>query len=255
MKRMLAVLPAMLAAMVAALVTGTVPAGAAGNWAVTYMDPLPGGLAGGKPYTLGFWVLQHGNHPFEGELGTVGLRLTGEDGKSLMFEGTALPEAGHYATSVVVPEGVWKVEGIQGIFQPHEVGDLSVPGGLKVKPVQQGPIEAFVQQRTDYWDAVRPPGFPDLPGDKVTVRTGQGLPTAAPPVETAAPQQATAPEQAAAKEQARGSGGVPAYTLALAALGGALLAVAALRLPRRKDRKDDRQDPPVDSSSETIVIG
>jgi hypothetical protein len=197
-------------------------------------------------------VLQHGNHPFEGELGTVGLRLTGEDGKSLMFEGTALPEAGHYATSVVVPEGVWKVEGIQGVFQPHEVGQLSVPGGLKVKPVQQGLIEAFVQQRTDYWDAVRPPGFPDLPGDKVTVRTGQGVPTAAPPVETAAPQ------QAAAKEPAQGSGGVPVYTLALVALAasvGTLLAVAALRLTRRQDRKDDRQDPPVDSSSETIVIG
>ncbi|TMR16746.1 hypothetical protein ETD86_24135 [Nonomuraea turkmeniaca] len=243
MKRMLAVL----AAIVAALVTGTVPAGAAGNWAVTYMDPLPGGFAGDKPYTLGFWVLQHGNHPFEGNLGTVGLRLTGEDGKSLMFEGTALPEAGHYAASVVVPQGVWKVEGIQGMFMPHEVGQLSVPGGLKVKPVNKALIEGFMALRTDYWDAVRPPGFPDLPGDKVTVRTGDAPAAAAPPVATAAPQ------KVAAAEPAQSSGGVPAYTLLLAAAGGALLAVGALRLPRRKDRKD-HQDPPVDSSSETIVI-
>ncbi|MGP3963596.1 hypothetical protein ACTWPT_47295 [Nonomuraea sp. 3N208] len=245
MKTMLAVL----AAVVAALVMGTVPAGAVGNWAVTYMDPLPGRFDGGTPYALGFWVLQHGNHPFEGDLGTVGLRLTGEDGKSLMFEGTALPEAGHYAASVVVPKGVWKVEGIQGVFQPHEVGQLSVPGELKIKPVQKEPIEAFVGQRTDYWDAVRPPGFPDLPGDKVTVGTGADLDaaTAAPPVATAAPQ------KVAAGQPAQDTGGVPAYTLLLAAAGGALLAVAALRLPRRRERTD-QQDPPVDSSSETIVI-
>ncbi|WP_327590343.1 hypothetical protein OHA25_27530 [Nonomuraea sp. NBC_00507] len=231
MKRMPAMFAALLAAVVAALVTGTVPAGAAGNWAVTYMDPLPGRFDGGTPYAVGFWVLQHGNHPYEGQLGTVGLRLTREDdGKSLMFEGTALPEAGHYATSVVVPEGVWKVEGIQGVFMPHEVGRLSVPGGLKIKPVQQEVIEGFVSLRTDYWDAVRPPGFPDLPGDKVTagIGPGQEVATAAPPPATAAPQKV-----AAAQEQ--GSGGIPVYTLALAALGGALLAVAALRLPGRKD--------------------
>ncbi|MGP3912093.1 hypothetical protein [Nonomuraea sp. 10N515B] len=233
MKRMPAMFAALLAAVVAALVTGTVPAGAAGNWAVTYMDPLPGRFDGGTPYALGFWVLQHGNHPYEGQLGTVGLRLTREDdGKSLMFEGTALPEAGHYATSVVVPEGVWKVEGIQGMFMPHEVGRLSVPGGLKIKPVRQEVIEGFVSQRTDYWDAVRPPGFPDLPGDKVTAGTGPG---SGQEVATAAPLAATAAPQKVAAAQEQVSGGIPAYTLALAALGGALLAVAALRLPGRKD--------------------
>ncbi|WP_206061027.1 hypothetical protein [Nonomuraea basaltis] len=271
MRRMLAVL----VAAVAALSAVTVPAAAAGGWAVTYLDPLPARFEDGRPYALGFWVLQHGTHPFEGELGAVGLRLTREkDGKSLSFDGTALPEAGHYATSVVVPEGVWKVEGIQGMFQPHDVGVLTVPGGLEIKPVGKEVVEGFVSRGTDYWDAVRPPGFPDLPGEKVTVGSGHAVPTVSPQgaVATAVPQvpvaTASAQEKVAAGEaaQRQESGGVPAYTLLIAAVGGALLAAAGLqwlplprlsplsRLPGRSRRREDEPDPPADSSSETIVI-
>jgi hypothetical protein len=258
MKRMLAVL----VAVVAALVAGVVPAGAAGNWAATYLDPLPGRFESGKPYALGFWVLQHGTHPFEGDLGPVGLRLIGENGKSLLFTGTALPEAGHYATSVVVPEGRWRVEGVQGIFQPHAVGTLVVPGDLALNPVRKELIASFEANGQDYWDQVRPPGFPDLPGAKVTVDTGRSVSEAG-PVVTAAPVDpvATASPPAAAGRAAQESGGVPAYTLLIAAVGGALLAAAALRwlspsrLSHRSRREDDEPDqPPADASSETIVI-
>lgn len=265
MKRMLAVLVAVLAALAA----GAVPAGAAGNWAVTYLDPLPGRFEGGKPYALGFWVLQHGNHPFEGRLGPVGLRLTGEGGKSLLFNGTALPEAGHYATAVVVPEGTWKVQGVQGTFQPYDVGTLVVPGGLKLNPVQKESIDAFVANGRDYWDEVRPPGFPDLPGATVKIDTQRAATEAGPAVVTAAPQEpaATASPPATAGRAAGEPGGVPAYTLLLAAAGGALLAAGALRWPpmsqalsralsRRPSRRrsDDEPGPPADTSSETIVI-
>ncbi|MBB5785118.1 hypothetical protein [Nonomuraea jabiensis] len=167
MKRILAVLAA-----AAALALGGLPAAAAGGWAVTYLDPVPSRFEGGTSYALGFWVLQHGSHPFEGELGAVGLRFTRADGKSLLFDGTALPEAGHYATSVVVPEGVWKVEGVQGLFQPYEVGTLTVPGGLKVKPVP-AELVAPMPAGKSFWGAVRPPGFPDG-GSAVITRTPQG---------------------------------------------------------------------------------
>ncbi|WP_188187110.1 hypothetical protein [Nonomuraea sp. SYSU D8015] len=247
MKRMLAVL----AVVLAALAAGTVPAGAAGNWAVTYMDPLPDRFESGKPYVLGFWVLQHGSHPFSGRLGPVGLRLTGEGGKSLMFNGTALPEAGHYATSVVVPEGEWKVEGMQGIFQPYDVGTLVVPGGLKLNPVEKEAIASFVSYGRDYWDEVRPPGFPDLAGATVKVDTGEVAAEAGP----AAPREPVASPRVTAVPAARESGGVPAYTLLIAAAGGALLAAAALRwLPLPRRRREDEPDQPSGTSSETIVV-
>jgi hypothetical protein len=265
MKRMPAVLVAVLAAVLGAVITGTVPAAAAGGWAATYLDPLPERFDAGKPYALGFWVLQHGNHPFEGDLGAVGLRFTSaKDGKSLLFGGTALPEAGHYAASVVVPQGEWRVEGVQGIFEPYFVGTLTVPGGLRPEPVRKELIQEFVNVRKDYWDAVRPPGFPDLPGAK-TKLGNRGLMTKPTP-ETAPPADLPAASPAApaagveagaapvAASASRDSGGVPAYTLLLAAAGGAVVALAGLRLLPRSRRKDDEGDRPADPSAETIVI-
>ncbi|MGN9841711.1 hypothetical protein ACTMTI_26655 [Nonomuraea sp. H19] len=256
MKRILA----MLVAAVAALAVGAVPAAGAGGWAVTYLDPLPSRFAGGSPYALGFWVLQHGNHPFEGDIGTVGLRFTREkDGKSLSFKGTALPEAGHYATSVVVPEGVWRVEGIQGLFRPHRVGTLEVPGALEIDPVPEEVIAGFEANGKDYWGAVRPPGFPVLKGGVVASDVGAAVATG--PVAPSSSASASASPVAQGQvAQGRDSGGVPAYTLLIATAGGALLAVAALRwsalsrLPHPSRRKDDDQDPPVDASAETITI-
>ncbi|GAA3601794.1 hypothetical protein GCM10022419_102620 [Nonomuraea rosea] len=238
---------------VVALVLGGVPAAAAkGAWAVTYLDPPPSRFAGGTSYALGFWVLQHGTHPFGGQLGPVGLRLTGEGGKSLLFNGTALPEAGHYVTSMVVPEGVWKVEGMQGMFQPHVVGTLTVPGALKVDPLRPELVAEIKASEQTYWGAVRPPGFP--PGAAAATASppgavAQGLGQAQSGSEAgtgvdAGTETGTGVDAGvgAALEGAgkagnvvggdgQGVGGIPAYALLLAAFGGALLAVAALRLP------------------------
>ncbi|MFC5822786.1 hypothetical protein [Nonomuraea insulae] len=210
-----------------------VPAAAAGNWAVTYVDPAPARFAGGQSYALGFWVLQHGTHPFEGKMSPVGLRFTRADGKSVEFGGTALPEAGHYATSVVLEEGVWRVEGVQGPFQPYQVGTLTVPGSLRIDPVPADLAGALTGANEDYWDAVRPP----LPAPASA--TVQEVATAAPRVEP----------QPRDEES-----GVPAWTLLLAVAGGAVLAVGALRLPRLRRRRTEEPDPPVDASAETIVI-
>ncbi|MEV0380796.1 hypothetical protein [Nonomuraea sp. NPDC050643] len=228
-------------AAVATLVTGGVPASAAGGWAVTYLDAHTSRFEAGTSYTVGFWVLQHGTHPFEGSLGAVGLRLTRDDGESALFDGTALPEAGHYVTSVVVPKGVWKVEGVQGLFRPYEVGTLTVPGGLKVNPVPPDLVAAISEGVKDYWGDVRPPGFPR--GEPATV-------AAAPPA-TSAPVTAFPAAGQAAVAAGRDDGGVPAYTLVFAALGGALLAVVGLRLPPLARGKKDEPEP---SGADTIVI-
>ncbi|MGW7478235.1 hypothetical protein ACWGH8_06595 [Nonomuraea muscovyensis] len=210
---------------------GALPVSAAGNWAVTYLDPAPERFAPDTPYTLGYWVLQHGTHPYEGDdLGRTGLRLTGGDGRVLEFDGTALPEAGHYATAVAVPAGVWRVQGVQGLFEPYEVGTLRVPGGLTVHPLQRGLAEAIRSGEHRYWGAVRPPGFP----------AGSPSASVAPSATSSATSSVTASAPATASGGATGASGVragfPAYALMIAAVGGALLALAALRLTGRDSR-------------------
>ena len=40
----------------------------AGGWAVPVLDPLPATVEADRTYTVGYWVLQHGTHPYEGTL-------------------------------------------------------------------------------------------------------------------------------------------------------------------------------------------
>ena len=82
--RMLAVLAATLVGLSGGLVLAPAPA-YAGNWSVTVLDPVPDRLEPGKAYTVGLWVLQHGFHPYEGDLGAVALRLVGGDGSAMVF--------------------------------------------------------------------------------------------------------------------------------------------------------------------------
>ncbi|MDA0638908.1 hypothetical protein OUY22_36325, partial [Nonomuraea sp. MCN248] len=159
MRRLIVILAA-----AAALVAGTPPAAASGGWAVTYLDPVPSELTPGVSYTIGFWILQHGTHPYDGDLGPAALRLTGADGLVRDFPGTPLPEPGHYAAAVNVPEGVHKLTGVQGIFQPYEIGILTVPGGVTINPLDPELVKALRELSQDYWGAIRPPGVPDLEG-------------------------------------------------------------------------------------------
>ena len=128
----------------------------AGGWAVTLLDPLPTAFEAGRTYTVGYWVLQHGSHPYEGELGRTGLRLVGPH-QVLEFEGRALPEAAHYAVAVAVPAGRWRVYARQGWFAEFEVGMLTVPGGLALKPSEMPVNVGGHSGDAPYWGAVHPP--------------------------------------------------------------------------------------------------
>ena len=128
----------------------------AGGWATTLLDPLPARLEVGTTYTVGFWVLQHGSHPYDGELGRTGLRLVDERGRSTEFAGRALPEAAHYAAAVVFTRaGGWRLYGVQGVFSDCEIGTVTVPGGLRVLPTPEPmPMD---EGHGAHWGAIHPP--------------------------------------------------------------------------------------------------
>ncbi|MBE1558341.1 hypothetical protein [Nonomuraea africana] len=158
MRRILLVLALLLPALALAA------PGRAGGWAATYLDPVPAAFEAGATYTVGFWTLQHGTHPFVGELGKVGLRFSG-GGRSVEFTAVELKEKGHYAAALALPEGEWRVEALQGLFDPFPVGTLKVPGALTVDPLDprlKAMIPGYLSMNggKDPWGEVRPPGFP-----------------------------------------------------------------------------------------------
>ena len=126
---------------------------------MSLLDPLPDRLEAGRAYTVGYWVLQHGSHPFDGELGKTGLRLVGVD-QELEFIGQPLPEAAHYAASFAVPAGTWRVYALQGWFEQFEVGTLTVPGTLLVKPVDPHSVDGEPSGPSP-WGSIAPP--PTMP--------------------------------------------------------------------------------------------
>lgn len=130
------------------------PSALAGNWAVTYLDPLPGTFRAGQPYTVGYWVLQHGSHVTDGELGATALVFTPAQGEPAVFPGVALREPAHYATAIALPhDGTWRVSARQGRFADHEIGTLTLPGPLSVTP----PPAPMAIGEKQPWGAIRPP--------------------------------------------------------------------------------------------------
>jgi hypothetical protein len=205
-----------LATAVAALLLTGAPA-MAGNWAVTTLDPLPDRIEPGRAYTIGFWVLQHGSHPYYGgKLDPVGLKFVDGKGAATVFAGVALREPAHYAAAVIFPgPGTWQVFGVQGPFQDYQIGTLTVPGGLSARPV---PEPAPVGTDEQPWGAIRPPQMP--------VDTNRG------PFNDAGAAAPTSSEAAAAPKRTAGNG--PAGATVAAAVA-AMLAVTTLGLALRRN--------------------
>ncbi|MGW3960786.1 hypothetical protein ACWED2_13295 [Amycolatopsis sp. NPDC005003] len=199
----------LLGAVLAALLVSA-PGAVAGNWAVTYLDPLPDTFRAGRPYTVGYWVLQHGSHVSYGELGETALVFAPAEGDPVVFPGVALREPAHYAAAIALPhDGVWRVSARQGVFADHEIGTLTLPGVLAVTP----PPTPMVRGEKQPWGAIRPP----IPSD------GGG----------AVPAQAAAAVPVAAAPEAPASLGAVLAVAGLVVAGGAALVVGGRRLRRR----------------------
>jgi hypothetical protein len=200
MKKLLALIGAL-----AAVLVLPAPA-AAGGWAVTYLDPLPEHLQAGQAYTVGYWVLQHGSHPSMIPLTETGLRLTSASGEVKYFRGMPLREISHFAVAILVPhEGAWSVKAVQEPFGPYDVGELTVPGGLKLASI---PTPLGTDGHP--WGEIHPPLVTTGPQGHATVAmsaTNAKLP---------------APEP-----------GLPVAPLVLAAIGGTLAGAVLMLAGRR----------------------
>jgi hypothetical protein len=208
MKRLLALIGAL-----AAVAVLPIPA-TAGGWAVTYLDPLPEQMQAGQAYTVGYWVLQHGSHPSVIPLTETDLRLT-RAGEEKYFRGMPLREVSHFAVAIVVPhDGTWTVEAVQQPFGPYSVGELTVPGAIKLSAI---PTPMATDGHAEHaWGEVHPP--------LAAAGSHSGHPST------------VALSAATAKLAAPAPAGMPVAPLVLVALGGALAGALLMRLlgPRLK---------------------
>jgi hypothetical protein len=203
----------------AILVTIVLPAASAraGGWAVTALDPLPQRLQAGRTYTVGYWVLQHGSHPYEGDLGKTGLKLVDDGGRVVTFQGTALREPAHFAAAIAIPHaGTWKLYGQQGIFADYQVGTLTVPGGLAVLR----PPTPMTMPSDTHWGVIRPPDVAAMANDTALPVSAADSGAATAPVQEPAGQRPAPTRQG---DRGLPTGVVVAVILGLAAIGGALL--------------------------------
>jgi hypothetical protein len=141
-------------ALICAFLLISTPSALAGGWAITYVDPVPS-IQPSVTHTVGYWVLQHGTHPFSGDLGKTGLRFqSGTDSRE--FVGVPLGEPAHYAVTFSLPNGTYDVFGVQGMFQEHPLGTLTVPGTLLMKPVDPQMVQETVEGPSP-WQEIAPP--------------------------------------------------------------------------------------------------
>jgi hypothetical protein len=214
--RLLSLLGAVLVAMLV-----SAPGAVAGNWATTYLDPLPDTFGAGQPYTVGYWVLQHGSHPSYGELGATALVFTPEKGDPVVFAGVALREPAHYAAAIALPhDGIWRLSARQGIFADYEIGTLTLPGRLAVTR----PPAPMADGEKQPWGAIRPPAIALDGGGAV-----QAQPVAPSGV-------AAAPEARASSETPAPLGAVIAVA-GLVVVGGVALLVGGRRMRSRLRRR------------------
>lgn len=103
-----------------------VPAAAAGGWAISTLDQLPGEVHAGETVSLGFMVRQHGVTPTN-DVDPYVQADNPESGESVRAYAVQEGEVGHFVVEIVFPAaGTWEwsivpapFEGVQ--FQPLNV--------------------------------------------------------------------------------------------------------------------------------------
>src|SRR5215211_5949590 len=112
----------------------------AGGWAVITLDELPSNLVAGKPFTIGFTVLQHGRTPMTDLHPKITATLNKE--QELVTDAEPEGKPGHYIATVTLPkEGEWQWS-IQAFTMDQAMPALSVAAASSAsvnKPIS--PVE------------------------------------------------------------------------------------------------------------------
>lgn len=144
--------------MVLAVSLFAAPPAQAGGWAATVLDPLSTRIEPNQTYTVGYWVMQHAAHPYDGgygPLGKTGLKIVVDDGTTHTFDGVPLGQPAHYAATLAVPQrGTWQLYALQGLFDDYLIGTLTVPGGLQARPL---PASVAGHEDRHRWGLIQSP--------------------------------------------------------------------------------------------------
>jgi hypothetical protein len=97
----------------------------AGGWSVVTLDRAPADVVAGQEITIGFRVLQHGQHPVAGLEAHVEATHQ-ESGRQITFPASDAGTPGHYSATLTLPEAgtwEWAVVAFEG---PHVMYPLEV---------------------------------------------------------------------------------------------------------------------------------
>jgi hypothetical protein len=125
----------------------------AGGWSVVSLDRVPADVMAREKITIGFRVLQHGQHPVSGlETHIEATHL--ESGRQIMFPASEAGTPGHYSATITLPEvGIWEwaVVAFEG---PHIMYPLEVqPAKAFQGNLPAGPTPGHkTQLSSEFWN-------------------------------------------------------------------------------------------------------
>jgi Cytochrome c len=123
----------------------------AGGWAVIILDELPSNLVVGKPFTIGFTVLQHGRTPMTDLHPKITATLNKE--QELVMDAEPEGKPGHYVATVTLPkQGEWQWS-VQAFTMDQKMPALSVAAPSTVSASE--PVVPIKAQATSTLTIVR----------------------------------------------------------------------------------------------------
>jgi hypothetical protein len=125
----------------------------AGGWSVVSLDQVPADVVAGEEITIGFRVLQHGQHPVAGLEAHIEA-MHQESRRQIMFSASDSGTPGHYSATITLPEaGVWEwavvaFEGPHVMYPLKAQPEKSLQGSLQGEPTLGHDAQLF----PGFWD-------------------------------------------------------------------------------------------------------
>jgi hypothetical protein len=127
----------------------------AGGWSVVSLDRVPADVVAGEEITIGFRVLQHGQHPVAGLEAHIEATHQ-ESGRQIIFPASDAGTPGHYSATITFPQAgtwEWAVVAFEG---PHVMYPLEVQPAKSLQDnLQNEPTLGYESRLSPgFWDWV-----------------------------------------------------------------------------------------------------